>query len=57
MSKVRIVYNKLLGGWLVVRGPHQAPLSGVFPTKAAAQASLTAAQAARDNAVSYRRVS
>ena len=28
MSKVRIVHNKLLGGWYVVRGPHQTPLSG-----------------------------
>jgi hypothetical protein len=45
---VKIVYNRLLGGWLAVRGPHQTPLSGVFPTKAAAKASLGAAQAARD---------
>ena len=37
---VRIVYNKLLGGWYVVRGPHQTPLSGKFATKAEAQASL-----------------
>jgi len=37
---VKIVFNKLLGGWLVVRGPHHTPLSGVFPTKAAAKASL-----------------
>ena len=45
---VRIVFNKLLGGWLVVRGPHQTPLSGVFPTKAAAKQSLIDAAAARD---------
>lgn len=37
---VRIVYNRLLGGWFVVRGPHQAPLSGKFPTRAAAKAWL-----------------
>ena len=37
---VRIIYNKLLGGWYVVRGPHQTPLAGRFPTKAAAQAYL-----------------
>jgi hypothetical protein len=37
---VKIVYNKLLGAWYVVRGPHHAPLSGSFPTKAAAQAWL-----------------
>ncbi len=37
---VRIVHNKLLGGWFVVRGPHQTPLSGKFATKAEAKASL-----------------
>jgi hypothetical protein len=42
---VRIVFNRPLGGWLVVRGPHQTPLSGVFPTKAAAKASLDARKA------------
>jgi hypothetical protein len=40
MSKVRIVHNKLLGGWYIVRGPHQTPLSGKFDTKAEAEASL-----------------
>jgi hypothetical protein len=39
-SGVRIVYNKLLGGWYVVRGPHQTPLSGRFESKAEAAASL-----------------
>lgn len=37
---IKIVHNRLLGGWLVVRGPHQTPLSGVFATKAEAKASL-----------------
>jgi hypothetical protein len=37
---IRIVFNKLLGGWYVVRGPHQAPISGRFDTKAAAAESL-----------------
>jgi hypothetical protein len=37
---VRIVYNRLLGGWYVVRGPHQTPLSGRFNSKEEAQASL-----------------
>lgn len=41
-SGVRIVYNKLLGGWFVVRGPHQTPLNGRFDSKAAAQAWLNA---------------
>lgn len=40
MSKVRIVHNKLLGGWFVVRGPHQSPLGGRFNSKAEAQAWL-----------------
>jgi hypothetical protein len=37
---VRIVYNRLLGGWYVVRGPHQTPLNGKFDTKAEAEAWL-----------------
>ena len=37
---VRIVYNKLLGGWYVVRGPHQAPLSGKYSSKEEAKAWL-----------------
>ena len=45
---VKIVFNRLLGGWLVVRGPHQIPLSGVFPSKEAAKESLVKAAAARD---------
>ena len=39
-SDVRVVYKKLLGAWYVVRGPHQAPLGGPHPTKAAALAWL-----------------
>jgi len=37
---VAIVYNRLLGGWFVVRGPHEAPLAGRFETKAEARAWL-----------------
>lgn len=40
MSKVRVVYNKLLGGYYVVRGPHQTPLSGKFATRQEALDSL-----------------
>lgn len=36
----RIVFNRLLNGWFVVRGKHQTPLSGKFTTKAAAAAWL-----------------
>jgi hypothetical protein len=38
--KIRIVYNKLLRAWFVVRGPHDTPLGGAFATKADAQAYL-----------------
>ena len=34
---MKIVFNRLLNGWYVVRGPHQTPLSGKFDSKAAAQ--------------------
>ena len=39
-SDVRIVYNRLLGGWFIVRGPHQTPLGGRFDTKQQAQQHL-----------------
>jgi len=39
-TDVRIIFNKLLNGWFVVRGPHQTPLFGRFATKAEAQAAL-----------------
>lgn len=37
---IRIVHNRLLGGWFVVRGPHQTPLTGRFDSKADAVAWL-----------------
>jgi|GEM_PF-5342008 len=37
---VRIIHNKLLDGWYIVRGPHQTPLGGRFDTKEAAVAHL-----------------
>lgn len=36
----KVVYNRILGGWYVVRGPHQTPLSGRFDSKAEALAYL-----------------
>lgn len=39
-SGVRIVYNRLLGAWYIVRGPSQTPLGGAFKTQEAAQAHL-----------------
>ena len=41
-SGVRIVYNKLLRGWYIVRGPHQTPIGGRFDTKQAARDHLDA---------------
>jgi hypothetical protein len=38
---IKIVHNRLLGGWYVVRGPHQFPLAGRFASKAEAQAWLS----------------
>lgn len=37
----RIIYNRLLGGWFIVRGPHQTPIGGRFESRAAALAHLT----------------
>ena len=36
MSDIRIVFNRLLNGWFVVRGAHQTPLNGRFDTRAEA---------------------
>jgi hypothetical protein len=37
MTKIRIVFNRLLGGWFIVTGPHQTPIGGRFDSKADAQ--------------------
>jgi hypothetical protein len=39
-SNMKVVYNGLLGGWYIVRGAHQTPISGRFDTKEAALAHL-----------------
>jgi hypothetical protein len=39
-SGVRIVHNRLLGGWYIVRGPHQTPISGRFDSKGEAESWL-----------------
>lgn len=33
---LKIVHNKLLGGWYIVTGPHHTPIGGRFNTKAEA---------------------
>jgi hypothetical protein len=35
-TDMKVVYNGLLGGWYIVRGAHQTPISGRFETKEAA---------------------
>lgn len=30
----RVVHNRLLGGWFIVRGRHQTPISGRFESRA-----------------------
>ena len=47
-SGVRIVYNRLLGGWFIVRGPHQTPLGGRFDTQGDAQRHLLQQQQQRN---------
>jgi hypothetical protein len=37
---VKVVYNRLLGGWYIVRGYHQTPISGRFETRVDAVAHL-----------------
>lgn len=37
---VRIIHSRILGGWFIVRGPHQTPISGRFQTRADALAHL-----------------
>lgn len=37
MSNIRVVYNRLLGGWYIVRGPHQTPIGGRFESRTEAR--------------------
>ena len=39
-TDLRIVHNRLLGGWFIVRGPHQTPIGGRFETRAEAELHL-----------------
>jgi len=36
----KIVFNRLLNAWFVVRGQHHTPITGSFSTREAAQAWL-----------------
>jgi hypothetical protein len=37
---MKVIYNGLLGGWYIVRGRYQTPISGRFDTKEQALAHL-----------------
>ena len=37
---MKVVYNALLGGWYIVRGAHQTPISGRFDSQEAATAHM-----------------
>lgn len=37
---MKIVFNRILGGWYIVRGRYQTPISGRFDSKEQALASL-----------------
>ena len=37
----KIVFNKILNGWFIVRGSHDTPISGRFDTKEQAEQWLT----------------
>ena len=37
---LRIVHNRLLGGWFIVRGRHDTPIGGRYESRAAALAWL-----------------
>ena len=50
---IKIVHNRLLGGWYVVRGPHHAPLAGKFETKAEAKAWLEERKIERERPVKF----
>jgi hypothetical protein len=38
---VRIIFHRLLGGWYIVTGPYDVPISGRFATKKEAQLKLS----------------
>jgi hypothetical protein len=39
----KVIFNRLLQGWFIVRGPHHTPIGGRYPTRAAALARLKGA--------------
>lgn len=45
---VKIVFNQLLKGWFIVRGPHHTPIGGRYESRADAVAALGRRVTARD---------
>lgn len=37
---VKVIYNRILGGWFIVRGKHQTPIGGRFETRESALSHL-----------------
>jgi hypothetical protein len=37
---MKVIFNPLLQGWFIVRGPHHTPISGRFDSRQAALAHL-----------------
>lgn len=37
---MKVIYNAVLGGWYIVRGAHQTPISGRFDSRKSALAHL-----------------
>lgn len=37
---IRIVFNRILGGWFIVRGRHQTPIGGRFNSRQEAEQHL-----------------
>ena len=48
---IRIVHNKLLGGWFIVRGSSDTPISGRFDSREEAKQSLIDAKNRRDSKI------
>lgn len=48
MGNVKVIYNKLLRGWYIVRGPHHTPIGGRFETRGDAIAHLEYRRHERD---------
>ena len=53
IKPVSIIHNRVMGGWYIVRGFHQTPISGRFVTREAAQAYLKRAEGQQIESLSH----